>query len=1148
VALTEIWPPGCARAEASSALAPAEAADDADAEEGDAEEPAEPAAQTEASPTAKSSASARQKPEPQPESPEKSTGSAASAQPVPSESGKLLQRDYEEPSWRGFDDLDAKASGKSAPKGPEKSAWPGFPWPGSKNLTKSDGKDGEQPGPAGADKPAWPGFNWPGARGFGKPDAKDAEKPDAKDGVENTGSKVAETPAESPADPSKSRKLRFQFRFQPWKDVLDWFARQADLSLVVSETVPTGTFNYSDDREYTPAEAIDLLNSVLLTKGFMLVRRGRMLQLFNTEDGIPDNAVSDVPLDTLDSKGEFEIVSVLFDLDKLKPEEAEAEVRKLLGPQGKVVTLGKSRQLRVIETAGRLRAIRSVLARIPEASGASQVEVITLKSARPEDVLPILRQLLEIPEEKPAAADGSIRISAESGTGRLLVSGKSEKVARVKEILKSIDVAAPGATAAGPLANTQQLEVYTITGSDPSAALTVIQTLLTGQTDVRLALDPKTNALIALARPAQHATIKATLSQLQREGQRLEVIRLARVDPQTAAEAINKLFGSTDPKALTAAPQVTVDATSRQLFVRGTDSQITQIRGLLEKMGEGPTAAGGASSEKIRTIPLAGRAARSALERAQEIWSSTHPNKIRLVTPSASIPESRPSAADEPWDEPQESPRRLPSVEPPAETTVPPISPPPTPPAPPPPPVLPPAENPSLPKSTVAKPRLLLGGATVILAADERARAPAPDASRPSAEATPRLPAAEGTKRPAEIIVIPGPNGLIIASEDTAALDEFEQLLNTLSGGAAAGTQQFTVFYLKHAKASAIAETLDQILAGGSASPAPAPAGAAPAGAAPSSLSLGALSMLGSRRLAATGPLKITPENRLNALLVQANAADLDTIEELLKVLDQKESPEDVAVAPKPRMIPVVHTQATEVADVVRQVYADRMVEGARGGQQQMMPGQPPWMGMQGFPGQGQGRGRRNSDDQPRMSIGVDQRTNSLVVAAIDPLFEEVKQLVEQLDVSSADQNQTVKVVTLHKASPDTIQQALATLGGSSVQFNRTSGANALGQSQFGGSQFGQYRRGGGRGRLGQGGMQPGFGQSGFGGQPGGFFPQPGFGAQPGFGQPGGMQPGGMPQPSFSTGGQPFGQPFGTSGGRGGRSRGGGGGRFGGDD
>ena len=59
---------------------------------------------------------------------------------------------------------------------------------------------------------------------------------------------------------------------------------------------PPGTFNYTDGREYTPAEAIDLINSVLLTKGYTLVRRDRMLLLVNLEDGVPPNLVTSVPV------------------------------------------------------------------------------------------------------------------------------------------------------------------------------------------------------------------------------------------------------------------------------------------------------------------------------------------------------------------------------------------------------------------------------------------------------------------------------------------------------------------------------------------------------------------------------------------------------------------------------------------------------------------------------------------------------------------------------------------------------------------------------------------------------------------------------------------------------------------------------------
>ncbi|MCH7751290.1 MAG: hypothetical protein IH898_03925, partial [Planctomycetes bacterium] len=42
-------------------------------------------------------------------------------------------------------------------------------------------------------------------------------------------------------------KLRFNFRQQDWPDVLDWFARQADLSLVM-DTAPPGKFTYSDTK------------------------------------------------------------------------------------------------------------------------------------------------------------------------------------------------------------------------------------------------------------------------------------------------------------------------------------------------------------------------------------------------------------------------------------------------------------------------------------------------------------------------------------------------------------------------------------------------------------------------------------------------------------------------------------------------------------------------------------------------------------------------------------------------------------------------------------------------------------------------------------------------------------------------------------
>lgn len=170
------------------------------------------------------------------------------------------------------------------------------------------------------------------------------------------------SPQRSPRPPVrnlKDVKLKFQFRFTPWKDVLDWMATQSEMSLV-AENPPQGTFNYTDNKEYTPDEAINLLNSVLLTKGFTLIRRDRMLILWNIADGRPpDSFVPQILAADLDKFGEFEMLGCLFALKKLTPEEAAPRLNPLKGPQGAIVILPKSRQIHVTELAGKLRTMRA---------------------------------------------------------------------------------------------------------------------------------------------------------------------------------------------------------------------------------------------------------------------------------------------------------------------------------------------------------------------------------------------------------------------------------------------------------------------------------------------------------------------------------------------------------------------------------------------------------------------------------------------------------------------------------------------------------------------------------------------------------------------------------------------------------------------
>src|SRR6056297_1361980 len=162
-----------------------------------------------------------------------------------------------------------------------------------------------------------------------------------------------------------TNNLRFQFREQPWGEVLDWFARQEGLTLVMNQ-VPPGTFTYTDTRSYTAAEAIDLLNSVLLTRGFTLVRREKMLTVLQLSNSIPIDLIPRVSLEQLASRGKFELVSVLFSLGKRPVDAVLQEVQPYLGTFGRAIPLPQSKQLLVIETAGKMDTINVLINSVPE--------------------------------------------------------------------------------------------------------------------------------------------------------------------------------------------------------------------------------------------------------------------------------------------------------------------------------------------------------------------------------------------------------------------------------------------------------------------------------------------------------------------------------------------------------------------------------------------------------------------------------------------------------------------------------------------------------------------------------------------------------------------------------------------------------------
>jgi hypothetical protein len=481
-------------------------------------------------------------------------------------------------------------------------------------------------------------------------------------------------------------------------------------------------------------------------------------------------------------------------------------------------------------------------------------------------------------------------------------------------------------------------------------------------------------------------------------------------------------------------------------------------------------------------IPVTGNSARSVLDQMEAIWPTVRTNRVRIVSSSANSSTKGPREMSVPREEKEVDPldllrefdrlppRKTETPKAPAATDEDPA------------PKAPPADS----KSTDRRRVPARFAAYQAPATETPAVAPKePAVEEPAKEKRP-------TKPGAEIVVTVGPSGIIIASEDLEALDEFETLLRSMLDRApVGGAQDFTIIYLKYAKADIAAALLQEILgtSGGDSGGAGGSGGGLLGNIASMALGggsgggdlIGGLLGLGggddggsSATIQTSGKVTIIPDPRLNALVVQAGAADLELVEQLLKVIDQEFSPEDPQTQPVPRMIPVEYVTADEVAVVVREVYSARIAPSA-GAQQNRQPSPEEFIralrgGGRGGRG-GAGGNDRQRGEEPKMTIGVDKRSNSLIVSAPDPLFREVQSLVKQIDIAGTETDEVTTVVQIKSGNPELIKNALSAQLGTKAQINTTTqqtnsqqatqGGVATTGGQGGSRGQGQSRRGG---------------------------------------------------------------------------------------
>ncbi len=862
------------------------------------------------------------------------------------------------------------------------------------------------------------------------------------------------SPSDAGLSPIDQIQLQLNFQQQPWGDVIKWLASEADFS-VHSETTPPGSFTYRDrSRTYSISETLDVMNAYLLDSGYALLRQGRMLRCINFEEDqqkrgeLLKELTDTIDEQDLETRGRYEPVRVLFNLQRLDPDSIVEEVQGLLSVQGTAVSLVTSGQMLVTDMAGNVRNVAEFIHRAedPNSARGAAVQVLPLKSINAEEVLTVARPLLEL--EADSNVSENIKISTNTFGTMIYARGDAAKIQILRDLIDQMDK--PPEEADRPVAfETPYVGRHLVRGIDLKLAYEVAAQLLVGSPDVKLATDETAKQLVLMGRKADHEMVKKTLDELAGESSDFKVIPLNNLDTPMAIAAVKKFFNLPDkPEEGGTGPVIDGDAAARQIWVKGTQTQVQQIEDLIAKLESTAKNNRNLWGDHLRMIPLTGSSAANTLRQAQELWEQVYGSQNPIVVGDAIstvgglkkktfAPESNERskkqnlqpATDKGRDKDTETQEATPDTKQPQprniETTT-------------------AASLPPAVKRRTSKPQFHLISAQQDEFDSEGSDSPASQDGvwQPNGSGPP-------------IVIQEGPGGLMVSSEDPEALARFENLLRMIMDQSSANGPEPIVVYLKHISASAAKQLLTEILSGTSSSG----SGDSLLGDMSMGGSSGGTSSSGSSGSGglASGSYAIIANPHQNALFIKASPPDMRLIEQVLDVIDQPQGPISVETQGEMALIPVLTQDVTEVLNTVKTVFGDR-VEGAgsspAGGQAAPQPNQNPgdfFQAMRSAFGRGRSNGQPNARaeiSEPKMSLGADTNSNTLIVVGQPYQIEQVRRLVEMLDEAGESEQDEIVVVDMGTISSPALSNGLKSVLGDRVQTNTSSSTQNQNQNQ----------------------------------------------------------------------------------------------------
>jgi hypothetical protein len=423
----------------------------------------------------------------------------------------------------------------------------------------------------------------------------------------------------------------FEMRGKTWGAVFEWLTDKTGRPFI-SRDIPPGTFNFitQKDQKFTIPQVIDIINDGLYPLKYVLIDKGTSFTVYPAD---LDFEAPRVAPEDLSKHGQTEIVATVLKLKSLVAEDLAPEVKKQLGPFGKVVPLPSLNQMILQD---RVVTLQRIIATIREAD---QAETFSHKCVfiRAREAESVLRSLLgeqqQIIEMLPAGAQAQagqaaarqapkqkIRVytlSSDENTNTVFVSGPPDKIALAKGVLATIDVGAR------PIpVGTAVLHTYPVSAGNAEILAKNLAEIYKGTAHIRI-VPLGNNQIMINALPEDHFMIARHFQELKQPPTAMELISLAVLDAARVAESLKAVF----PDYKNLAPYIEADPTRNAILVKGTAEQVADVKSAIRSIGED-------NGGTMRIINLERGGAAPLAEALQKLLQQARPDSpVRINVP-----------------------------------------------------------------------------------------------------------------------------------------------------------------------------------------------------------------------------------------------------------------------------------------------------------------------------------------------------------------------------------------------------------------------------------------------------------------------------------------------------------------------------------